>query len=110
MSKIKTVTIESGSSFSDSVLTADRQRNFEICSLVLEGTYTNTSFDLQAKVDGTWFDIYDTFGAKFNVLVVDGKHSLPVDVFKDVTEIRLKGAGNEAAQRTAKFIVTDILG
>jgi hypothetical protein len=109
MSKIVTTTIASGESTSGSVTTADRQRNFEVCSLVLEGTYTNTSFDIQAEIDGTWFDIYDTFGTKYSVSVNDGKHSLPADVFKDVNKVRLKGASNEGAERTAKFLLIDIL-
>ena len=109
MSKIVTTTIASGESTSGFVTTADRQRNFEVCSLVLEGTYTNTSFDIQAEIDGTWFDIYDTFGNKYSVTVATGKHSLPADVFKDVNKVRLKGAQNEASARTAKFLLIDIL-
>ena len=109
MAKLESVTIASGAATSSSV---DFQRSgdqFEIGSLVLDGTYTNTSFDIQAEVDGTWFDIYDTFGTKYNVTVNDGKHSLPADVFKDVNKVRLKGASNEGAERTAKFLLIDIL-
>lgn len=109
MSKIVTTTISSGSSVSDSVTTIYRQRNFEIGSLVLSGTYTNTSFDLQAEIDGTWYDIYDTYGTKFSVSVADGKHSLPADVFKDVNKVRVKGASNEGANRTITFLLVDIL-
>jgi len=60
-------------------------------------------------VDGTWFNIYDTFGTKFSVSVADGKHSLPADVFKDVNKVRVKGASNEASERTVKFLLVDIL-
>jgi hypothetical protein len=109
MAKLESVTIASGAATSSSV---DFQRSgdqFEIGSLVLEGTYTNTSFDIQAEIDGTWFDIYDTFGNKYAVSVATGKHSLPADVFKDVNKVRLKGASNEGAERTAKFLLIDIL-
>ena len=109
MAKLESVTIASGAAVSSSV---DFQRSgdqFEIGSLVLDGTYTNTSFDIQAEIDGTWYDIYDTFGTKYSVSVNDGKHSLPADVFKDVNKVRLKGASNEGAERTAKFLLIDIL-
>ena len=96
MAQIRTATIASGASLSGAVEIADRNKDFEMGSLILEGTYTNTSFDLQVEVDGTWFNIYDTFGTKFSVSVADGKHSLPADVFKDVNKVRVKGASNEA--------------
>ena len=109
MAKLESVTIASGAATSSGV---DFQRSgdqFEIGSLVLDGTYTNTSFDIQAEIDGTWYDIYDTFGTKYSVSVNDGKHSFPADVFKDVNKVRLKGASNEASARTAKFLLIDIL-
>lgn len=109
MAKLEVTTIASGASTSSAI---DFQRSgdqFEVGSLILEGTYTNTSFDVQVEIDGTWFDIYDTFGNKYSVTVADGKHSLPADVFKDVNKVRLKGASNEASERTAKFLLIDIL-
>jgi len=109
MAQIRTATIESGASVSDAIEIQGRNIDYEIGSLVLEGTYTNSSFDIQAEVDGTWFDIYDTFGTKYSVTVADGKHSLPADVFKDVNKVRLKGSSNEGAERTAKFLLIDIL-
>ena len=109
MAQIRTATIASGASLSGAVEIQGRNIDYEIGSLILEGTYTNTSFDLQVEVDGTWFNIYDTFGTKFSVSVADGKHSLPADVFKDVNKVRLKGASNEASERTAKFLLIDIL-
>lgn len=109
MSKIVTTTIASGSNVSDSVTTIDRQRNFEVGSLILDGTYTNTSFDVQVEVDGVFYDVYDTFGNKFNISVADGKHSLPSDVFKDSSKLRLKGASNEADNRTVKFLLVDMI-
>ena len=109
MAQIRTATIASGASFSGSVEIQGRNINYEMGSLILEGTYTNTSFDLQVEVDGTWFNIYDTFGTKFSVSVADGKHSLPADVFKDVNKVRVKGASNEASERTVKFLLVDIL-
>jgi hypothetical protein len=109
MAQIRTTTITSGQSVSSAVEIDDRNKEFEIGSLILEGTYTNTSFDVQVEVDGTWFDIYDTFGNKYAVSVATGKHSLPADVFKDVNKVRLKGASNEGADRTAKFLLIDIL-
>ena len=109
MAQIRTTTITSGQSVSSAVEIDDRNKEFEIGSLILEGTYTNTSFDIQAEIDGTWFDIYDTFGTKYSVTVADGKHSLPADVFKDVNKVRLKGSSNEGAERTAKFLLIDIL-
>lgn len=109
MSKIVTTTIASGESTSGFVTTADRQRNFEVGSLVLEGTYTNTSFDVQVEIDGTFYDVYDTFGNKFSISVSNGKHSLPADVFKDSTVLRLKGASNELAERTIKFLLVDMI-
>ena len=109
MAQIRTATIASGASFSGAVEIQGRNINYEMGSLILEGTYTNTSFDLQVEVDGTWFNIYDTFGTKFSVSVADGKHSLPADVFKDVNKVRVKGASNEASERTVKFLLVDIL-
>lgn len=109
MPKLEVTTIASGASFSGAVEFNRSNKAFEMGSLVLEGTYTNTSFDLQVEVDGTWFNIYDTFGTKFSVSVADGKHSLPADVFKDVNKVRVKGASNEASSRTVKFLLVDIL-
>jgi len=109
MAQIRTATIESGASVSDAIEIQGRNIDYEIGSLVLEGTYTNSSFDIQAEIDGTWFDIYDTFGTKYSVTVATGKHSLPADVFKDVNKVRLKGSSNEGAERTAKFLLIDIL-
>ena len=109
MAQIRTATIASGASVSSAVEIQGRNIDYEMGSLILEGTYTNTSFDIQAEVDGTWFDIYDTFGNKYAVSVATGKHSLPADVFKDVNKVRLKGASNEGADRTAKFLLIDIL-
>jgi hypothetical protein len=109
MAQIRTATIANGASVSDAVEIDGRNINYEMGSLVLDGTYTNTSFDIQAEIDGTWYDIYDTFGTKYSVSVNDGKHSLPADVFKDVNKVRLKGASNEGAERTAKFLLIDIL-
>lgn len=110
MPKIKVATIEAGASVSSEVKTEERQRNFELSSVILEGSYGNSSFDLQANIDGTWFDVYDTFGSKFSITVNEGKHSLPIDVFKDVTSVRLKGGANELTEKTVKFILTDTLG
>ena len=109
MAKLESVTIASGEAVSSSVDFQRSGEQFEMGSLILEGTYTNSSFDIQAEVDGTWFDIYDTFGNKYAVSVADGKHSLPADVFKDVNKVRLKGDSNEGAERTAKFLLIDIL-
>ena len=109
MAKLESVTIASGAAVSSSVNFQRSGDQFEIGSLVLDGTYTNSSFDIQAEIDGTWYDIYDTFGTKYSVSVNDGKHSLPADVFKDVNKVRLKGSQNEGAERTAKFLLIDIL-
>lgn len=109
MPKIEVATIANGEDVSGAVEFNRNNKAFEMGSLVLEGTYTNTSFDLQVEVDGTWFNIYDTFGTKFSVSVADGKHSLPADVFKDVNKVRVKGASNEGAERTVKFLLVDIL-
>lgn len=109
MAQIRTATIASGASVSGAVEIVGRNINYEMGSLVLDGTYTNTSFDLQAEIDGTWYNIFDTYGTKFSVSVADGKHSLPADVFKDVNKVRVKGASNEGAERTVKFLLVDIL-
>lgn len=109
MAQIRTATIASGASVSSAVEIQGRNIDYEMGSLILSGTYTNTSFDIQAEVDGTWYDIYDTYGTKFSVSVADGKHSLPADVFKDVNKVRVKGASNEGAERTVTFLLVDIL-
>ena len=109
MAQIRTATIASGESVSSAVEIQGRNIDYEMGSLILSGTYTNSSFDIQAEIDGTWYDIYDTFGNKYAVSVATGKHSLPADVFKDVNKVRLKGASNEGAERTAKFLLIDIL-
>ena len=109
MAQIRTATIANGASVSGAVEIVGRNINYEMGSLVLDGTYTNTSFDLQAEIDGTWYNIFDTYGTKFSVSVADGKHSLPADVFKDVNKVRVKGASNEGAERTVKFLLVDIL-
>jgi hypothetical protein len=57
MAQIRTATIANGASVSDAVEIDARNINYEMGSLVLDGTYTNTSFDIQAEIDGTWFDI-----------------------------------------------------
>jgi len=109
MAKIETATIASGAATSSAVEFNRSNKAFEMGSLVLSGTYTNTSFDIQAEVDGTWYDIYDTYGTKFSVSVANGKQSLPADVFKDVNKVRVKGASNEGADRTVTFLLVDIL-
>lgn len=109
MAQIRTATIASGASVSGAVEIQGRNIDYEMGSLILSGTYTNTSFDLQAEIDGTWYDIYDTYGTKFSVSVATGKHSLPADVFKDVNKVRVKGASNEGAERTVTFLLVDIL-
>ena len=109
MAQIRTATIASGASVSSAVEIQGRNIDYEMGSLILSGTYTNTSFDLQAEIDGTWYDIYDTYGTKFSVSVATGKHSLPADVFKDVNKVRVKGASNEGADRTVTFLLVDIL-
>ena len=109
MAQIRTATIASGASVSSAVEIQGRNIDYEMGSLILSGTYTNTSVDLQAEIDGTWYDIYDTYGTKFSVSVATGKHSLPADVFKDVNKVRVKGASNEGADRTVTFLLVDIL-
>lgn len=109
MAQIRTATIANGASVSGAVEIQGRNIDYEMGSLILSGTYTNTSFDLQAEIDGTWYDIYDTYGTKFSVSVATGKHSLPADVFKDVNKVRVKGASNEGAERTVTFLLVDIL-
>jgi len=109
MAQIRTATIASGESVSSAVEIQGRNIDYEMGSLILSGTYTNTSFDIQAEIDGTWYDIYDTYGTKFSVSVATGKHSLPADVFKDVNKVRVKGASNEGAERTVTFLLVDIL-
>lgn len=109
MAQIRSATIANGESNSSAVELVGRNQTFEMGSLILDGTYTNTSFDLQAEIDGTWYNIFDTYGTKFSVSVADGKHSLPADVFKDVNKVRVKGASNEGAERTVKFLLVDIL-
>ncbi len=109
MAQIRSATIANGESNSSAVELVGRNQTFEMGSLILDGTYTNTSFDLQAEIDGTWYNIFDTYGTKFSVSVADGKHSLPADVFKDVNKVRVKGSSNEGAERTVKFILVDIL-
>jgi hypothetical protein len=94
MAQIRTTTITSGQSVSSAVEIDGRNIDYEIGSLM---------------IDGTWFDIYDTFGNKYSVTVATGKHSLPADVFKDVNKVRLNGSQNEASERTAKFLLIDIL-
>lgn len=109
MAQIRSATIANGESNSSAVELVGRNQTFEMGSLILDGTYTNTSFDLQAEIDGTWYNIFDTYGTKFSVSVADGKHSLPADVFKDVNKVRVKGSSNEGAERTVKFLLVDIL-
>jgi hypothetical protein len=65
MAQIRTATIANGEAVSSAVEIDARNINYEMGSLVLDGTYTNTSFDIQAEIDGTWYDIYDTFGTKY---------------------------------------------
>jgi len=100
------VTIASGASVSES--SSVTRNGLECGSVILDGTYTNTSFDVQAKIDGTWYDVYDIAGNKVNITVADGKHSLAADDFKDVNEVRLSGASNEGAERTVKFLFVEL--
>ena len=46
MAQIRIATIASGASVSDAVEIDGRNIKYEIGSLVLDGTYTNTSFDI----------------------------------------------------------------
>ena len=109
MARLETITIASGSDTSGEVTFQRKNSDFEVGSIILSGTYTNTAFDVQAKIDGTFYDVYDTFGSKFSLTVATGKHSLPADVFKDVDTIRLKGASNEGADRTAQVLFIDYI-
>ena len=109
MAKLETISIPSGSGESSEVSFRRGNEVYEIGSIILNGTYSNSSFDVQAKIDGSFYDIYDTFGTKFSINVADGKHSLPADVFKDVETIRLKGASNEASTRTAQALLIDFV-
>jgi hypothetical protein len=109
MAKLETITITSGDPTSSEASFSRSNDSYEMGSVILSGTYTNTSFDVQAKIDGTFYDVYDTFGSKFSISVATGKHSLPADVFKDVDTIRLKGSQNEASDRTAQVLLIDFV-
>ena len=109
MAKLETITIASGSGTSTEASFSRSNDSYEMGSVILSGTYTNTSFDVQAKIDGTFYDVYDTFGSRFSITVATGKHSLPADVFKDVDTIRLNGSQNEAAARTAQVLLIDFV-
>ena len=101
------VTIASGASVSES--SSVTRNGLDCGSVILDGTYTNTSFDVQAKIDGTWYDVYDIAGNKVNITVADGKHSLAADDFKDVQEVRVKGASNEGDDRTLYFAFIEVI-
>lgn len=106
------VTIPSGQAESGEAKTSSKQfsqANLQPSSIVFSGPYTNTDFSVQAKIDGAWHDVYDSEGWKIEYSVIEGKHSLNADVFKDVTQLRLKGASNEAAERTVKFLFIEIV-
>ncbi len=109
MAKLETITIASGDPTSSEASFSRSNDSYEMGSVILSGTYTNTSFDVQAKIGGTFFDVYDTFGSKFSITVATGKHTLPADVFKDIDTIRLKGSQNEAADRTAQVLLIDFV-
>jgi hypothetical protein len=98
MAKLETITIASGASTSSEISFSRSNDSFEMGSVILSGTYTNT-----------FYDVYDTFGSKFSISVATGKHSLPADVFKDVDVVRLKGSQNEASDRTAQVLLIDFV-
>jgi hypothetical protein len=50
MAQIRTATIANGEAVSSAVEIDARNINYEMGSLVLDGTYTNTSFDIQVKL------------------------------------------------------------
>ena len=109
MARIQTATIASGAATSDKVSFQRSQNDYEVGSIILDGTYTNTSFDIQTEIEGTWYDIYDVYGTKVSIAVADGKHSLQSDSFKDVDNIRIKGSGNEGADRTIQVLFIDFI-
>lgn len=104
------VTISSGTPVSGAASVIDSGRSFEPSAVILDGTYTNTSFDLQARYDGTWYNLYDVFGSVININVADGKHSIPADSAKDVDEIRVASpdSTNEASDRTVTFLFVEL--
>jgi hypothetical protein len=107
--QVRTATIASGASTSSAIEIDQKFKDFEMGSIVFTEAMTNTSFDVQIDVDGTFYDIYDTFGNKYSITVSTGKHSLPADVFKDVLKIRLSGSQNEASVRSFKVILIDMI-
>jgi len=109
MNRVIEATITSGTNFSSEVSFSRNNERLEMGSLVLSGTYDNTSFSIEAKIDDQWYQVYDAIGSAFSVAVATGKHTLPADTFKDVEVVRVKGAVNETAQRTVKFVLVNIL-
>lgn len=99
-------TIQSGTSASNGI----DVDGFQPTSLILSGTYDNTTFDIQASFDdgSTWFDIFDVSGNKINISVADGKHSFPEDSFRDVTHVRVNGSSNETSERSIEWLISNL--
>lgn len=75
-----------------------------VLALVLEGTYTNTSFDVEINVGGSWLTLFDSDGNKVTITVADGVYPLPAEAMLAAEQVRVTGSSNEAAARTVKWV------
>lgn len=111
MPQIRTAIIPAGELVSNEISIDSRNLEFEATSIVtLVGeSYQNATYFVQAKVEDSWYDIYDTYGLQFTIKSVIGKHYLPADIFKDVNAMRLRGAVVELTDSEFKVLLADVL-
>jgi hypothetical protein len=113
MPQLRTVTIASAGDTSTSAEIGAKNIEFELSSILMEAvTFTGTKLTFQADYTGTWHDVYDTFGQLYSIPVASGsamKVSLPADVFKDISKVRVVSDASEASERTIKFVFADVL-
>lgn len=113
MPQLRTVTIASAGTTSTSAEIGAKNVEFELSSVLMNAaTYDGTKLTFQAEFSGSWHDVYDTFGQEYSIPTASGsamKVSLPADVFKDISKVRVKSDASETVQRDITFVFADVL-
>ena len=113
MPQLRTVTIAIAGDTSTSAEIDAKNIEFELSSVLMNAvTFTGTKLTFQAEFSGSWHDVYDTFGQEYSIPVASGsamKVSLPADVFKDISKVRVQSDAAESAQRDITFVFADVL-
>jgi len=104
----RTVTIANGASTSSTLIA----NGAKLTGLIFPASMTNARLDIEVSYDNaaTWHKVYDSVtGAKIDTITTQGAVSLNFNDSNLLTnQIRLVGAGNEAAARTITAILRNI--